>query len=65
VNGFPALRLLWADPTSKVPSICLAFYSASLPTSCGSYFGSLKFSKTSLYTCHGLITPPTRHNLAN
>lgn len=63
VNGFPARRLLWADPTSKASSLTLL--SAWLPYPF--LWEQLWISQvpaTTLYTCHGLITPLVRCNLA-
>ncbi len=62
VQGFPLLRLLWADLISKGSSL------ASILTQLHYHIliEHLRISQvldTSLHTCHGLRTPLTRHNL--
>ncbi len=62
VQGFPLLRLLWADLTSKGSSL------ASILTQLHyhvlmEHLWISQVLDTSLHTCHGLRTPLTRHNL--
>ena len=63
VNGFPARRLLWADPTSKASSLTLLSAWLPYPLPWEQLWIS-QVPATTLYTCHGLITPLVRYNLA-
>ena len=62
VQGFPLLRLLWADLTSKGSSLVLLFWLNIPTTVLVELLWISQVLNTSLYTCHGLITPLTRHN---
>jgi len=62
VQGFPLLGLLWADLTSKGSS--LVWLVTRLPYHIlMEHLWISQVLNTSLYTCHGLRTPLTRHNL--
>ena len=62
VQGFPLPRLLWADLTSKGSSF--AWLLAKLPYHLRvEHLWISQVLNASFYTCHGLITPLTRHNL--
>ena len=62
VQGFPLLRLLRADLTSKGSSFALLL--ARLPYHfLMEHLWISQVPDASLHTCHGLRTPLTRHNL--
>ena len=62
VQGFPLLRLLRADLTSKGSSFALLL--AGLPYHfLMEHLWISQVPDASLHTCHDLITPLTRHNL--
>ena len=62
VQGFPLLRLLRADLTSKGSSFALLL--AGLPYHIlMEHLWISQVPDASLHTCHDLITPLTRHNL--
>ena len=62
VQGFPLRRLLRADLTSKGSSFALLL--AKLPYRIlVEHLWISQVPDASLHTCHGLITPLTRHNL--